>query len=308
MTNLEKVMSEEDVNTNTQTSVETNNTQSSTNTSEEKETAPEASQNANNEEQDISEEQVKEENTDKPVDKSQFTDMEKAQYSFRRQMAKQKEKYEKAMQEREEQFKAMQERLERLENPDKYKEKLRDSFKTDDEYIDYLVGQRMQKYFDMENERNIALQRENEENERHQAEINSNISECFKTEEDQKDYYNVVSEAFSKGLEELMDKEQMCAQYIMKSPNGPKILYELAKDPNKVKQVYGQMDPQSRFFELKMLEREIMSRPAESKPLEKPVVQNPNLAKPVGTPGLAKGNTKDMFDSKEDLRSFIRKR
>ena len=305
MTNLEKVMSEEDVNTSTQTSVETNNTQSGTNSSEEKETAPEASQNANNEEQDISEEQVKEENTDKSVDKSQFTDMEKAQYSFRRQMAKQKEKYEKALSEREEQFKQLMERLEKLENPEKYAAKLRDSFKTDDEYIDYIVQQRMQKILDEREKAEMQRMQEHEEEERNQQAINTNISECFKTKEEQQDYYNVVQSAFERGLEQLMDKEQMCAEYIMKSPNGPKILYELAKDPQKVQKIYSQMDPQSRFFELKMLEREILSKPAAP---AAPAQVNTNLAKPVGTPGLAKGSTKDMFDNKEDLRSFIRKR
>jgi len=298
MSNLDNVVNE--IQKDPETSSETNNTESSTNTPVEQETSPEVPQNANeSEEIDISEEPQPQK-----VDKSQFTDMQKAEYSFKKQLGKQKQKYEAMMAQQQKAFNDLQSRLDKLENPDKYKEKLRDSFQTDDEYIDYLVGQRMKKYFDAEQERNAQIQAENEENERNQAVINSNISECFKTEAEQKDYYNVVKTAFDHGLEELMDKEQMCAEYIMKSPNGPKILYELAKDPNKVRQVYSQMDPSSRFFELKMLEREIMTRPQTQ---AQPAV-NPNLAKAVGTPGLAKGNTKDMFDDKEDLRSFIRRR
>lgn len=314
MTKLDSVM--EEINNEPETSTETNNKETSTNTSPKEETSPEVPKNSNTDVPDEKEsDKIKYKEDDKPEpdkkDKSQYSDMEKAEYSFRKQLSKQKQKYENMMAEQNKAFEEMKSRLEKLENPEKYKNKLRNDFETDDQYIDYIVQQRMQKFFDEENQKNAKLKEEEAAELEHQEAINTNIVNCFKTEAEQKDYYTVVKNAFDHGLEALMDKEGMVAEYIMKSANGPKILYELAKDPNKVKQIYGQMDPQSRFFELKMLEREILSRPVEPVApavAPAPVQQNPNLAKPVGTPGLAKGNTKDMFEDKDDLRAFLRRR
>ena len=105
----------------------------------------------------------------------------------------------------------------------------------------------------------------------------------------------------SQNLEELMDKEKYCSEYIMRSTNGPRILYELAKDKEKVRQVYSQSDPMSRLFELKMIERELLAKPQVEK-------QNPNLQKAIGKPGMSKETTTDIFSNKEELKRFIRMR
>ena len=61
---------------------------------------------------------------------------------------KQKQKYESILAEQKKAFASLQDRLDKLENPDKYKEKFRENFQTDDEYIDYIVQQRMNKILD----------------------------------------------------------------------------------------------------------------------------------------------------------------
>ena len=131
--------------------------------------------------------------------------------------------------------------------------------------------------------------------------IDKNIETCFTTDEARTDYFNTVKAAFDEGLQELMDKEKYVAEYIMRNPNGSRILYELAKDKEKVRQIYSQGNPMSRLFELKMIEREILTKPAADK-------SNPNLQKAIGKPGISKETTTDIFSNKDDLKRFIRMR
>jgi hypothetical protein len=283
-----------------ETSPELTEQKSLANASQSATESPEAPQNANvDDEIDISEEP--EPKKDQKADKSQFSDLEKAEFSFKKQLGKQKQKYESILADQKKAFASLQERLEKLENPDKYKEKFRENFQTDDEYIDYIVQQRMNKILDEQNEKAMKDREEEAKAEEAREFIDKNIETCFTTNEARTDYFNTVKAAFDEGLQELMDKEKYVAEYIMRNPNGPKILYELAKDKEKVRQIYSQGDPMSRLFELKMIEREILTKPTADK-------SNPNLQKAIGKPGISKETTADIFSSKDDLKRFIRMR
>ena len=283
-----------------ETSPELTDQKSLANASQSATESPEAPQNANvDDEIDISEEP--EPKKDQKADKSQFSDLEKAEFSFKKQLGKQKQKYESILADQKKAFASLQERLEKLENPDKYKEKFRENFQTDDEYIDYIVQQRMNKILDEQNEKAMKDREEEAKAEEAREFIDKNIETCFTTDEARTDYFNTVKAAFDEGLQELMDKEKYVAEYIMRNPNGPRILYELAKDKEKVRQIYSQGDPMSRLFELKMIEREILTKPTADK-------SNPNLQKAIGKPGISKETTADIFSSKDDLKRFIRMR
>jgi len=283
-----------------ETSPELTEQKSLANASQSETASPEAPQNANmDDEIDISEEP--EPKKDPKPDKSQFSDLEKAEFSFKKQLGKQKQKYESILADQKKAFASLQERLEKLENPDKYKEKFRENFQTDDEYIDYIVQQRMNKILDEQNEKALKDREEEAKAEEAREFIDKNIETCFTTDEARTDYFNTVKAAFDEGLQELMDKEKYVAEYIMRNPNGPRILYELAKDKEKVRQIYSQGDPMSRLFELKMIEREILTKPTADK-------SNPNLQKAIGKPGISKETTADIFSSKDDLKRFIRMR
>ena len=283
-----------------ETSPELTEQKSLANASQSATESPEAPQNANvDDEIDISEEP--EPKKDQKADKNQFSDLEKAEFSFKKQLGKQKQKYESILADQKKAFASLQERLEKLENPDKYKEKFRENFQTDDEYIDYIVQQRMNKILDEQNEKAMKDREEEAKAEEAREFIDKNIETCFTTDEARTDYFNTVKAAFDEGLQELMDKEKYVAEYIMRNPNGPRILYELAKDKEKVRQIYSQGDPMSRLFELKMIEREILTKPAADK-------SNPNLQKAIGKPGISKETTTDIFSNKDDLKRFIRMR
>lgn len=302
MSKLDEIMDSinDEVQNKPETSPESSKTENQVNTSQNATESPEAPQNANmGDEIDISEEP--EPKKDQKADKSQFSDLEKAEFSFKKQLGKQKQKYESILADQKKAFASLQERLEKLENPDKYKEKFRENFQTDDEYIDYIVQQRMNKILDEQNEKAMKDREEEAKAEEAREFIDKNIETCFTTDEARTDYFNTVKAAFDEGLQELMDKEKYVAEYIMRNPNGPRILYELAKDKEKVRQIYSQGDPMSRLFELKMIEREILTKPAADK-------ANPNLQKAIGKPGISKETTTDIFSNKDDLKRFIRMR
>ena len=302
MSKLDEVMSsiDDESKNKPETSPESSKPENLATTSQNATESPETPQNANmDDEIDISEEPEPKNGENKS--KSQYSDLEKAEYSFKKQLGKQKQKYEAILADQKKAFASLQERLEKLENPDKYKEKFRENFQTDDEYIDYIVQQRMNKILDEQNEKAMKDREEEAKAEEAREFIDKNIETCFTTDEARTDYFNTVKAAFDEGLQELMDKEKYVAEYIMRNPNGPRILYELAKDKEKVRQIYSQGDPMSRLFELKMIEREILTKPAADK-------SNPNLQKAIGKPGISKETTADIFSSKDDLKRFIRMR
>lgn len=263
--------------------------------------APQTQENENKEES-----QESQTIEDKPkIDKSKISDVDKATYSLKKQMAKQKARYESQLSERQKEFEELKTRLEKLENPQGNTPKQRDSFKTDDEYIDYIVQSRMNKILSEKDEQYAKQRKIEEDNFKRSLEINERIEKCFPSEKERNEYVDVVQDAFDKGLEELMDKEQFVSQYIQSSPNGPRLLYDLATKPELVKTVFSQGDPLSRIMEIKLYERELGKNKQETKT----PVASVDASKVIGKPGLSTGkNTSDLFTNPDELRNFIRRR
>lgn len=275
---------EETVETVPETSSETTKPETVESTQPVAETAPEAPETA-----------------PKP-DLNNISDIDKATYSFKKQMNKQRSKYESDLAE-------LRKQIEELKKPQE-PQKFRDNFENDDQYIDYLVEQRFNKMMSKRDEEEMKRQAKMDDIYRQNKQIDDNIAKHFTTPEAKEDYRNTVSRAFENGLEELLDNEQYVRDYLMKSPNGPKILYELAKDTNKVNTIFTQPDPMSRLLELKMLERDLMKAPVqpavqEPAPEVKPVVQEPPRA--VGKPGINSSTTTDIWSDNDALKQFIRK-
>lgn len=272
---------EETVETVPETSSETTKPETVESTQPVAETAPEAPETA-----------------PKP-DLNNISDIDKATYSFKKQMNKQRSKYESDLAE-------LRKQIEELKKPQE-PQKFRDNFENDDQYIDYLVEQRFNKMMSKRDEEEMKRQAKMDDIYRQNKQIDDNIAKHFTTPEAKEDYRNTVSRAFENGLEELLDNEQYVRDYLMKSPNGPKILYELAKDTNKVNTIFTQPDPMSRLLELKMLERDLMKAPVQPAVQEpaQPVVQEPPRA--VGKPGINSSTTTDIWSDNDALKQFIRK-
>lgn len=249
---------------------------------------------------------------------SEKTDLEKAQYSFHKQLSKQKAKYEQQIAEAQKRYDDIASRLERLENPDKYREKYRDDFKTDDEYINHLVQQKFEAQWKQTLEEYEKQEKERQEQEEiintYRSRADESIKKFFPTEEAQKDYHEKVQEALDKGLGDVIDEDEDLAQYIMMSPNGAKIMYELATNIDAVKDLFENTSKWDKQFKIRALEQKLMTAPAPIQPpvttpqVEKKEEVVKKETKPIGRPGTGESHSlNDVFSNDDAILNYLRK-
>lgn len=246
------------------------------------------------------------------------TELEQAQYSFHKQLRKQKEKYES-------QINGLTARLEKLEHPEKYRPKTRSDFPLekggDDEYINYLVDEKVKALFSSQLE---AWKKEQEEeesrkavDEEYRARADENIKKLYPTPEAEKDFRDTVREAMDRGLGELLDADEGLSNYILTSPMGPAMMYKLASSREAVAKLFeGSRGPMDLQFRIRDLEREVQEEmkakaatpaPAPA-PAATPQPQPAQVAtpKPIGKPGIKATESKDIFSDPDAMLNFIR--
>ncbi len=232
--------------------------------------------------------------------KRQYSDLEKAQYSFHKQFSKQKAKYEKMLAD---QNKVWEERFDRLEHPEKYKKKTRDDFSTDDEFIDHLVKQRFDKLMQeqvTEYEAQQAQTREQEEVEAsYRDSIQERVKKLFNDEASLNDYHKVVDAALEKGLGKLITAvDPEVSMQIITSEYGPKILYELAKNPSMVQDWFKEgRSTGYRQFMVSKLEDQFKNAKAPQQQVKPGIIGKPGI-------GLTKPKT-NIFSSDKALLDFL---
>lgn len=233
--------------------------------------------------------------------KKQYSDLQKAQFSFHKQFSRQKQRYEAQLAERQRQFEELQARLDRLENPDKYRAKTRNDFSTDDEYIDHIVAQRFNK---MMNEqmaaynKQMSVQREQEEVENGYREAaQERVNKLYPDETSRAKYQKAIDDALEKGLGDLLDSDAKLAKYIIDSDYGPKILYELATNVNEVKNLFERGDEMDRQFKIRELEQRLKTQATQTQTVSRPV---------IGKPGSGTNTVnKSIYASTKSLLDFI---
>lgn len=228
-----------------------------------------------------------------------YTKEERAAYSFRKQLAKQRDKYEKNYVPRD-QYEQLLQRIEKLEHPEKYEPLNRQQFQDDDSYIDALVQQR---FDNMWNTKLQEYQKQYSEQAKQEQEVQAyksrqdeNVKKLFKTPEAEKQYREAIATALQNGLGELIDSDKDVAQYIMRSDLGPKILYEFATNPSEVENLFNENVTQmDRQFKIRELEGRLRNE------INKPVMPV------VGKPGVA-AETKpgSIFDSDDSILNYLR--
>jgi chromosome segregation ATPase len=253
-----------------------------------------------------------------PVDKSALSDLDKATYSFRRQLSKQKSKYEA-------QISDLEARLKKLETPAPER-KYRDAFKTDDEYIGYLTEEKVNALMEAkmsEMQKNFEEQQERiRQSQEHDREIEEGINSWF-PDDKRYEYQRAVEDAFGKGLSDLLEQEKNVLEYLHQTPNSSRILYEMATNPEVVQNIFNQRNPLFRLMAVRDLENKLVSEkdsfmkpaptPAPSTETVAPAAptQAPvnNLAKPIGRPGAENKTQPDIIMGGDDtkLKEMLRK-
>lgn len=229
-----------------------------------------------------------------------YTKEEQQAYSFRKQLGKQKAKYEGQYNQLQAQYNELLARLDRLENPDKYAPLNRNQFQDDDSYIDAIVQQR---FDNMWNQKLQEAQQKYSEQAKQEQEVQAyktrqddNVKKLFKTPEAEQQYRQAIGTALQNGLGELIDEDKEVAQYIMRSDLGPKILYEFATKPEEVEKMFNDnVTPMDRQFMIRDLENRLRNE------INKPSVPV------IGKPGLGtEAKQGSIFDSDDSILNYLR--
>ena len=232
---------------------------------------------------------------------SERSKLEQASYSFRKQLAKNKQKYETRYNDLQSQYNDLLARLDKLEHPEKYQPLNRAQFETDDDYINKLVEERFNNVWQAKlEEAKKQYETENKQNEEinaYRTRADENVKKLFKTPESEKQYRDTIAKALNDGLGELVDTDKEVAMYIMRSDLGPKILYEMATNPKIVEDMFGEgVTEMDRQFKIRDLENKL--RTAMVTP----------VAPVVGKPGInqAQPDRGSIFDSDDSILNYLR--
>lgn len=250
---------------------------------------------------------------DERTNRNQYSDLEKAQYSFHKQFARQKAKHDREIADLRKEFeKRLADELDKRDHPEKYRPKTRADFQYDDEYVDYLTEQRVNKVLD---ERVAAYQKEqeriaaqNEADEEYKQIVNESVKRIYNTPEAENDWRTKVGDAMQKGLGKMLDSDEDLSNFILTSPIGPKIMYELATNKKAVQDLFvmgtlpnGKVIPRSAGDRMRKLEQ--LAEKLET-------VINNNKApiqpqKALGKPGITKEVKKDIWNDSKALLDMM---
>lgn len=250
----------------------------------------------------------------KKTNPSQYSHEEQMTYSFKRQLAKQRSKHEQEIANLREEFdKRLAEEIDKVKNPAKYAPKTRKDFEYDDDYVKYLANEQVNAAI----EAKIAEYQKQQEEEQRQAQVDAeyrnmldqSVKSIYNTPEAEADWRAKVGEGMKAGLGTVIDSDQDLSNYIIFSPIGPKIMYELATNKKAVQDIFtigttpdGRAIPRSPGDRMRKME-ELAER------LSRTDINNNRTnvqpVKPIGKPGINKEVKKDIFSDPKALLDMM---
>lgn len=260
------------------------------------------------------------ETTPKPKkDLSGLTKEEKAAFSFKRQLEKQRHKYESEISKMTDKFSEIQKDIESLKSAQpKEQPKTRTDFDSDDDYIRYLSKQSVddvlaeQKKQAADEEARKALEAEEEKRQKEDTDrFTANCAKVFTDEEQYAEFAKKVNKGLSNGLGELLDQVPTVRDYLFQNPNGPRVLNAMLSDREAFVRVMSRaQNPIEATIEMHEMAKELMTAPASAPAAPTPVpTPQQHLMPSIGKPGKGSaGTAPDVFSSDESILKFIRGR
>lgn len=261
-------------------------------------------------------------NPDTPVETpkkrpSEHTPEERAQFAFQRQLAKEREKHARELDELK---KGWESKFEELKKATKQPEpkKTRADFENDDQFIDYLVQQRYEKEraADAEKAAKEAEERarqqveQDEQNRILQAEQQAwltNVDNAFGKDKARSGaFLKRVEYCMSKGLGEVLDACPVASDFLLHSARGPVVFEALLNDRAKFERVFNERStPLDSYYELRQIEAELNAQKTSTPaPQQTPA---PSPMPHLGKPGKGGNATEpDIFSDEKAMRSFLR--
>lgn len=247
--------------------------------------------------------------------------MKRAEFAFRRQLSKQKEKHEKELKERDERYAELEKKLASLEKKMEPKEpvKTRKDFDNDDDYIDYITDQRVRAALADYEGKNAQKEAERQEQERkvaaEQAELRerqeawlNNVKEAFGGDKERSDkFLDRVAYANGHGFGQVLDGCPVAADYLINDPMGPLVFEKLLNDRATFEQVFDprRTNPLAVYHELRVVE-DTIRREAAGAAAQAPSPAVPKMGRPGRQAGGSSLASSDMFDDPKALRKWMR--
>lgn len=247
-------------------------------------------------------------------------DYEEMIYSLKRQMGRQKDRYENKLTEYDKKFGAFQEQFNQFTNPEK--ELNPEDFATYGEYAKAVVEKEVERrWADKEKAMRAEYeqyQQQYEQDMKHRSELDKGISKWYPDEASRTAWHDTVAKAYEEGLEDLLNKEKNIVEYLHQTPNYPLILEHFATHKDQVEQICMLGSPLMRILAVHDLENKLVAEHnatptpaptnvnATTAPVETPKPVN-NLARPVGKPGNMTESEPDIFGGDHSaLRDALR--
>ena len=247
-------------------------------------------------------------------------DYDEMLYSLKRQMGKQKDRYENKLTEWDKKFGAFQEEFNSFKNPEK--ELNPEDFATYGEYAKAVVEKEVERRW-ADKEKSMREEYENyqkqyEQDMKHRSELDKGINKWYPDETSRTAWHETVSKAYEDGLEDLLNQEKNIVEYLHQTPNYPLILEHFATHKDQVEQICMLGSPLMRILAVHDLENKLVAeRSATPAPTQTNVTPAPtptetpkpvnNLARPVGKPGNMTEAEPDIFGGDHSaLRDALR--
>lgn len=243
--------------------------------------------------------------------------VKRAEFSFRRQLAKKDERHAKELAERDEKYAKLEKEMAELREQIKPKEApmTRDKFPDDEDYLKYLAKQQYEeeRAKDKAAEAKAAEERaaaekkareEQEELARSQQEWLEHVDKSFEGDKERADkFIKRVQYCNSKGLGEILDKCPVAADYLMHNPSGPVVFEKILNDKDTMMRVFNEerLSPLDIYYELREVEKEIRN----SAPAAAPTRVMPHLGRPGKQAGTAAA-APDIWNDDDALHAWMK--
>ena len=263
---------------------------------------------------------------DKPAEHRDIPDdpVKRAEFAFRRQLNKNKEKYERELKERDDKYEKLMKEVEELKKASKPEEpmKTRADFEDDEEFIKYLLETGMKQGFAKRDEEEAKRAAERAEAEKKKAaeeqEIREtqaawlrNVGEAFGDDKARANkFLGDIQYANEHGLGEILDNCPVASDYLMHDPMGPLVFDKVIHDKDTFNRVFDmrRLTPMNIFYQLKKVEEELANpAPAVTDPAPAPAKPPmPHLGKPGRQAAGSSMTNNDMFSDPKAVKRWLR--
>lgn len=208
----------------------------------------------------------------------------------------------------------------------------RDMFTTDEQFVAALTQQQIDssdaKKAEVQRQKDaeIAKQRQEQELEEQnirarQERFNTNVANSFTDPEERKTFLQRVQYVASKGFGELLDANPAASEYLLGSPNGPRVLNKIINSKEDFNRVFpvGGISSLEQFYELKRIENDLARERMEAQQRQQadqvpeklrdlaPRNAAPTPAVRLGKPGAQGTAGGDPMSDPKARRDYVRK-